>query len=98
MTEDVDMDAPEIDARDIADPPMEDPDSEDDSDEMRMLKAVGLRQVDQRIHRPQLQSLQVSSPRDMVPVKAGTEFMREGFTVSPPYLDTALAIIDSVAR
>lgn len=99
MTDDVDMDAPpEIDARDIADPPMEDPDSEDDSKEMRFLKSEGLRKTYQGIHPPQLQSLQVPSPRDMTPVKAGRQLMREGYTVSSTLPRYYLVIIDSVAR
>ncbi len=99
-TEDVDMDSPssEIEGRDIADPPMEDPESEDDSKEMRILKAKGLRKVDRRIHPSHLQSLQIPSPWDIAPVKAGTELMRAGFTVNSALPRYYLAVIDSVAR
>lgn len=90
---------PEIDARDIADPPMEDPDSEeDDSQEMRIVRATGLRKVDRRIHPSHLQSLQIPSRWDVAPVKAGTELMREGFTVNSALPRYYLALIDSVVR
>lgn len=93
-TKDVDMDAPpEIETRDIADPPMEDPDSplsEDDSEEMHILKREDiLRKTGRKIH-SQPQNLQVPSLKEIAPVKAGTELIREGFTVI--YFDNYLAI------
>ena len=93
------MDSPsDIEARDIPDPPMEDPDSEDDSKEMRILKGKGLRKVDRRIHPSHLQSLQIPSRWDIGPVKTGTELMREGFTVNSALPRYYLAVIDSVVR
>ena len=88
------MDAPpEIETRDIADPPMEDPDSplsEDDSEEMHILKREDiLRKTGRKIH-SQPQNLQVPSLKEIAPVKAGTELIREGFTVI--YFDNYLAI------
>lgn len=83
MTQEVDMDAlPEIDAQEIADPPIEDSDSEDDDS-----KEIGLRKADQ--WDPQLQCLQVPSLQGTI---------QEGFTVNSTLLRYCLAIIDSIVR
>jgi len=96
-TEDVDMDAPSgFDACDLTDP--DSPLSEDDSQEMRILKEESRRKTGRRILPHQLHSLQVPSPKDMIPSKAATEIIREGFTVNPALPIYYLVIIDSIDR
>jgi hypothetical protein len=79
------MDTPsDIEARDVTDP--DSPLSEDDSKEMRILKDLSRRKTRRSIHPPQPHGLQVPSPKDMGSGKADTEIIREGYTVTPPYL------------
>ena len=95
-TEDVDMDTPsDIEAPDATDP--ESPLSEDDSKEMRILKAVSRRKARRRSTQPQSHSLQVPSPKDMSSGKAAAaEIMREGYTVTPPFLHSVEQLLISL--
>jgi hypothetical protein len=79
------MDTPsDIEPHDVTDP--DSPLSEDDSKEMRILKEESRRKTRRSIQPRQLHNLQVPSPKDMGSGKAGTEIIREGYTVTPPYL------------
>jgi hypothetical protein len=84
-TEDVDMDTPsDIEPYDVTDP--DSPLSEDDSNEMRILKEESRRKTRRSIQPSQLHNLQVPSSKDMGSGKAATEIIREGYTVTPLYL------------
>jgi hypothetical protein len=79
------MDTPsDIEPHDVTDP--DSPLSEDDSKEMRILKEESRRKTRRSIQPRQLHNLQVPSPKDMSSGKAATEIIREGYTVTPPYL------------